>query len=65
MPKMKTHKGTKARFRFSANGKPLRMKGGSSHLRRKKSKRAKRMYDDVLSVSKADAPKLKRLLPNG
>ena len=41
MPKMKTHKGTKARFRFSANGKPLRMKGGSSHLRRKKSKREK------------------------
>ena len=43
----------------------VRMKGGSSHLRRKKSKRAKRMYDDVLSVSKADAPKLKRLLPYG
>jgi large subunit ribosomal protein L35 len=65
MPKLKTHKGAKARFRFSGSGKPLRMKGLSSHLRRTKSKRAKRMFDDTVSVSKADAPRLKRLLPYG
>jgi large subunit ribosomal protein L35 len=65
MPKLKTHKGAKARFRYSGGGKPLRMKGMSSHLRRKKSKRSRRMFDDTVSVSKADAPKLRRLLPYG
>jgi large subunit ribosomal protein L35 len=65
MPKLKTHKGAKARFRYSGGGKPLRMKGMSSHLRRKKSKRSRRMYDDTVSVSKADAPKMRRLLPYG
>ena len=63
MPKLKTHKGAKARFRYSGKGKPLRMKGLSSHLRRKKSKRSRRMYDDTVAVSRADAPKLRRLLP--
>jgi len=63
MPKLKTHKGAKARFRFSGGGKALRMKGLSSHLRRKKSKRNKRMYSDTVAVSKADIPRLRRLLP--
>ena len=63
MPKLKTHKGAKARFRFSGSGKTLRMKGLRSHLRMKKTKRTKRMYDDTLPVSKADTPRIKRLLP--
>lgn len=65
MPKMKTHKGAAARFRFSAGGKPLRMKGHASHLRRRKSNRNRRMYDDTMPLSKADAPKLRALLPYG
>ncbi len=36
MPKMKTHKGTAKRFRITKRGKMMRMKAGSSHLRRKK-----------------------------
>ena len=63
MPKLKTHKGAKARFRYSGGGKALRMKGMSSHLRRKKSKRNRRMYDDTVSASKVDARKLRYLLP--
>ena len=63
MPKLKTHKGAKARFKFSGSGKALRMKGMSSHLRMKKTKRTKRQYDDTVSVSKADVPRIKRLLP--
>ena len=39
------------------------MKGMSSHLRRKKSKRNRRMYDDTVAVSKADSRKLRQLLP--
>ena len=63
MPKLKTHKGAKKRFKVSGTGKLLRMKGMSSHLRRKKPKRVKRLYDSKLPVSDADAPRLRKLLP--
>ena len=63
MPKLKTHKGAKKRFKISGSGKLLRMKGGSSHLRRKKPKRVKRLYGSKLSVSESDAPRLRKLLP--
>lgn len=61
--KLKTHKGAKARIAVSGSGKLLRRKGELNHLRRKKSKRAKRMVDRKLPVSSADAPKVRRLLP--
>ena len=32
MPKQKTHKGTKKRFRLTANGKAKHRKAGTSHL---------------------------------
>ncbi|MCA9118820.1 MAG: 50S ribosomal protein L35 [Planctomycetaceae bacterium] len=32
MPKMKTHKGTKKRFRLTATGKAKHRKAGTSHL---------------------------------
>jgi len=63
VPKLKTHKGAKKRFKVSGTGKLLRMKGMSSHLRRKKPKRVKRLYDSKLPVSDADAPRLRKLLP--
>ena len=63
MPKLKTHKGAKKRFKVSGSGKLLRMNGMSSHLRRKKPKRVKRLYDSKLPVSDADVPRLKKLLP--
>ena len=63
MPKLKTHKGAKKRFKVSGSGKLLRMKGMSSHLRRKNPKRVKRLYDSKLPVSEADVPRLKKLLP--
>ena len=63
MPKMKTKSGAKKRFKVSGSGKLLRMKGMSSHLRRKKPKRVKRLYDSKLPVSDADVPRLKKLLP--
>jgi large subunit ribosomal protein L35 len=63
VPKLKTHKGAKRRFRVSGSGKLLRMKGLRSHLRRKKPKKVKRLYSGTLPVSEADAPRVKRLLP--
>ncbi len=63
MPKLKTHKGAAARFHLSGSGKFMRMKGGSSHLRRKKSYRAKSLYDAKLVVDPSLVGRLKKLMP--
>lgn len=63
--KLKTHKGTQRRFHITGGGKLMRTKGGKSHFRRRKPGRVKRLYDEMLPVSGADAPRLKRLLPYG
>lgn len=65
MPKLKTHKGAQRRFHITGGGKIMRAKGGKSHLRRKKPQRVKRLYDEMIPVSKADRRRLKRLLPYG
>jgi len=65
MPKIKTHKGAKERFSFTGTGKMMRMKGGKSHLRIRKSKRAKSLFDAKVPVHSADVARLKRLLPYG
>ena len=65
MPKIKTHKGAQSRFHITGSGKILRTKGGKSHLRLRKTKRVKRLYDDKLPVSPVDRQRIKRLLPYG
>lgn len=65
MPKLKTNKSAKRRFKITGTGVILRTKGMKSHLRRKKSKRASRQFDRMQPVSKADTPRLKRALPYG
>jgi large subunit ribosomal protein L35 len=65
MPKLKTHKGAKSRFHVTGTGKIMRVKGGKSHLRRKKPSRTKRLYDDTIQVQPSDKARLKRLLPYG
>ncbi|MFC2021196.1 50S ribosomal protein L35 [Chloroflexota bacterium] len=65
MPKMKTHKGAQSRFHVTGSGKIMRMKGGSSHFRIRKTKRVKRLYDSKLVVHSADRARLKKLLPYG
>ena len=62
MPKMKTHRGTAKRFKMTGSGKIRRRKQGGNHLRRKKAKRAKRMYSQDLPVSEADDARIKRIL---
>jgi large subunit ribosomal protein L35 len=63
MPKLKTHKGAKARFHITGSGKILRMKGGKSHLRRNKPARVRRLYDAKLAISPVDRQRLSRLIP--
>ncbi|MCC7104410.1 MAG: 50S ribosomal protein L35 [Chloroflexi bacterium] len=63
MPKLKTHKATARRFQLSGSGKLMRTRHGKSHLRRNKSARTKREYDEMFVVDKADRKRLMRLLP--
>ena len=63
--KLKTHKGAQKRFRFSANGKMLRMHGLRSHLRRRRSARVKRLFDQKVAVHPADQARRRSLLPYG
>jgi large subunit ribosomal protein L35 len=65
MPKLKTHKGAKARFHVTGTGKILRMKGHRSHLRRKKPTRVHRLFHKKLDVSPSDVARIKRLVPYG
>jgi large subunit ribosomal protein L35 len=62
MPKMKTHSGTKKRFRLSGTGKVLRQQANRRHLLEgKSSTRTRRLAADVVT-SKADVKKVKSLL---
>ena len=63
MPKLKTHKGAKKRFKVSANGKVSHKRCGSSHLMSHKSgKQVRRLRKkSFLSVS-AEAHRLRRAL---
>jgi large subunit ribosomal protein L35 len=66
MPKIKTHKSTSKRFRRTKGGKGklMRTKQGKSHLRRKKSRRTKRLFDQVVPVESAGARRrVRRLAP--
>lgn len=62
--KLKTHKSTAKRFKVTGSGKVMRTKGGQSHLRRRRSKRAKRQYSRMQEVKAASLRKaVKRLAP--
>jgi large subunit ribosomal protein L35 len=62
--KLKTHKATAKRFRKTGSGKIMRTKGGQSHLRRRKSKRAKRQYQRMHEVENAkERKRIRRLAP--
>jgi large subunit ribosomal protein L35 len=63
MPKLKTHKGAKARIHITGTGKLLRRKRMSSHLRRKKPTKVTRKYSDKIAVASSDQERLRRLIP--
>ena len=64
MPKIKTHKATAKRFKYSGRGKLLRTKVGKSHLRRRKSKRVKRMFSKMHEVTTlGNVKRVKKLAP--
>lgn len=64
MPKIKTHKATSKRFRLSGSGEVRRTRLGKSHLRRRKSARAKAEFAELKTVqAKALKRRVKRLAP--
>ncbi|MDO8527797.1 MAG: 50S ribosomal protein L35 [Deltaproteobacteria bacterium] len=65
MPKQKTHKGAKKRFKITASGKVKYKKAYLRHIMGSKSRAQKRHLRKGGIVSAADAPGIKRLLPYG
>ncbi len=64
MPKIKTHKATSKRFKYTGSGKLMRTKIGKSHLRRKKNKRVKYRFDEMIEVkSPGERKRIQKLLP--
>ncbi len=63
--KLKTHKATSKRFRVTGSGKLVRTKGGKSHMRRRTSKRTKRLLNEMIPVkSRGITNRVHRLAPN-
>lgn len=66
MPKIKTHKSTSKRFRRTKGGKGklMQTKIGKSHLRRKKTRRVRALFDEKIPVqSKGIKKRVQRLAP--
>jgi large subunit ribosomal protein L35 len=62
MPKMKTHKGTKKRFRLTATGKVKHRAAGTSHLAIRMSQKRKRNLRGTTVVDKVEAAKIRLVL---
>jgi large subunit ribosomal protein L35 len=63
MPKMKTHKGAKKRFKLTGTGKVRRYKAFKSHILTKKTaKRKRRLRQAGLVSTHGEEKRLKRLL---
>jgi large subunit ribosomal protein L35 len=58
MPKQKTHKGTKKRFRLTAKGKPRHRQSGTSHLAARMEHKRKRNLRGTTIVVGADSKRI-------
>ena len=62
MPKMKSHSGTKKRFRRTGTGKLMRAKAFKSHILTKKTTKRKRNFRQETELASADAKVIKSRL---
>ncbi|MEX2177950.1 MAG: 50S ribosomal protein L35 [Gemmatimonadaceae bacterium] len=63
MPKMKTHKGAKKRFKITGSGEVKRGHAFKSHILTKKtSKRKRRLRRSAMITVRGEAKRIKRLL---
>ncbi len=58
MPKQKTHKGTKKRFRLTANGKVKHRSAGTSHLQSRMTQKRKRKLRGTTTVDETEVPRI-------
>ena len=63
VPKLKTHRGAKKRFKLTASGKIKRGHSHARHILTKKTTKRKRKLDQSDLVSKSDLSKVKKMLP--
>lgn len=62
MPKQKTHKGTKKRFRLSATGKAMHRAAGTSHLAANSTTKTKRKLRGTRATTRSESKRIARLL---
>lgn len=62
MPKQKTHKGTKKRFRLTARGKAMHRQAGTSHLAGRMSQKRKRKLRGTAAVAETAAQSIRQAL---
>lgn len=62
MPKQKTHKASKKRFRVTANGKVMHRQAGTSHLLSRMTHKRKRNLRGTTALCKVEATRIKRAL---
>lgn len=65
MPKMKTHSSAKKRFSLTGSGKVKRFRANTSHLMRKKSKKAKMRLSGSTVLTDVEVKRVKRMLAVG
>ncbi|HDZ27980.1 MAG TPA: 50S ribosomal protein L35 [Candidatus Aminicenantes bacterium] len=63
MPKLKTHRGAKKRFKVTGKKKILHSKAYKSHLLTKKSAKRKRKLGKQALIKSPDRKKIKKMLP--
>jgi len=63
MPKLKTHKGAKKRFKITKNKKVIYSKAYRGHILTKKSAKRKRHLRKPGQIQPADRGRIKRMLP--
>jgi large subunit ribosomal protein L35 len=62
MPKQKTHKGTKKRFRLTGTGKVKHRSSGTSHLAARMSQKRKRNLRGTDTLQETEADKIREAL---
>ena len=62
MPKQKTHKGTKKRFKLSAKGKAMHRQSGTSHLAARMTHKRKRNLRGTAVVCSTEAKRIRAAL---
>ncbi|MCI0695192.1 MAG: 50S ribosomal protein L35 [bacterium] len=62
MPKMKSHRASKKRFKITASGKLVRRHAGKSHILTKKNRKRKRHLRQSALVHPGDAKRIMNLV---